>query len=207
LEASPCQPSNCTPDDCGDGPDDSGFYQVHALGASGLPFTFSTAIQPTDNKVIIAPIISVSVAVSMTPLATSVPPMNVSRWRSSAMMADCIRLGLLGLRRNSPIVGNVICFAVLQILCSQQRIERPIRGRNALRKAWAKRCRRPRNRDKRLGIVCQSKPSHPVLRGQRPCQAVAWMRATCQQLLGWGMRTCGRWPLLKACYGCKFSVA
>ncbi len=57
------------------------------------------------------------------------------------MMADCIRLGLLGLRRNSPIVVNVTCFAVLQILCNQPRIERPIRGRNALRKGRAKRCR------------------------------------------------------------------
>ncbi len=33
------QPSNCTPDDCRDGPNDSGFNQVHAFGASGLPFT------------------------------------------------------------------------------------------------------------------------------------------------------------------------
>jgi len=79
LEATPCEPSNCTPDDCADSADDGGFYQVHAFGASGLAFTFSTAIQPTDNKVIIAPMISVSVAVSMTPLATSVPPMKVSK--------------------------------------------------------------------------------------------------------------------------------
>ena len=74
----------------------------------------------------------------MTPLATSVPPIKVSRWRSSAMMADCMRLGLLGLRLNSPMVGNVIWFAVLQILCSQPRIVRPNRGTNAPRKAWAK---------------------------------------------------------------------
>ena len=124
------------------------------------------------------------------------------------MMADCIKgsFGWSGLRRNSPMVGNVIWFAVLQILCSQPRIERPIRGRNALRKGRAKRCMGPRNRDKRLGIVCQSKPSHPVLRGERPCPALAGMRATCQRLLGWGMRTCGRWPLLKACEGCELSV-
>ena len=195
MEASPCQPSNCTADDCGDGPDDSGFNQVHAFGASGLAFTFSTAIQPTDSKVIIAPIISVKVAVSMTPLATSVPPMNVSKWRSSAMMADCMRLGLLGLRLNSPIVGNVIWFAVLQILCSQPRIAHPNRGRNAPRKGRATRCMRPRNRGIRLERGCRSKRGHPVLRGKRPCQAVAGMRATCQGLLGWGMRTCGRWPL------------
>lgn len=120
--------------------------------------------------------ISVSVAVSMTPLATSVPPINVSKWRSRAMMADCMSgsFGWSGLRlRNSPMVVNVICFAVLQILCSQPRIEHPIRGRNARRKGGATRCMGPRNRDKRLEIVCQSKPSHPVLRGERPCQAVA----------------------------------
>lgn len=121
-------------------------------------------------------------------------------------MADCIRLGLLGLRRNSPMVVNVICFAVLQILCSQQRIERPIRGRNALRKAWAIRCKRRRNRDKRLGIVCRSIPSHPVLRGERPCQAVAGIATTGLRPSATGMRTCGRWPLLKACEGCEFIV-
>jgi hypothetical protein len=58
------------------------------------------------------------------------------------MTADCMMLGLLGLRLNSPMVGNVIWFAVLQILGNLRRIERPNRGRNALRKAWAKRCKR-----------------------------------------------------------------
>ena len=57
----------------------------------------------------------------------------------------------------------------------------------------------------RLEIVCQSKPVHPVLQGAQPCQAVAGMRATCQRLLGWGMRTFGRWPSLGG-EGCEFGV-
>ena len=158
----------------------------------GSPFVLSKAIQPTDNRVNTEPMISVSVAVSMMPLATRVPPMKVNRWRSKAMTADFIKgsfgvSGVSGLRLRNNLICSWVCWRD-----SRLRIVPPNLQRRELRKVRAK------FRTGSLPWVglppkgCRSTQGRPRPQGKpqrsNPCREPA----PCQRWPAWGMRTCGR---------------
>ena len=128
LESALRKPSDNAPGYCTEGRYHTCFYQVHFL-----TFTLSIVIQPTESKVINAPIISCKVSVSNKPLATSVPPIKVNRWRSNAMTADFIRGSLVvsGLRLRNNLIG--ICDG-----CSRFCTARPILQRCGFRQVPAK---------------------------------------------------------------------
>ena len=179
----------------------------------GTSFDLSKAIQPTESKVITDPIISVKVVVSMIPLATSVPPMKVSKWRSSAMTAAFIigRFGWSGLRlRNSPMIVNVFTCEVLQILDSRLRIVLPIRQRREPRRVWATPESVTKGQVLRLPKGCpRTKPLDcrglydPTL---RRCAERFQYRESCESQRKWRTRICGRRAWLRCCERCEFGV-
>ena len=73
---------------------------------------------------------------SMKPLATSAPPMKVRRWRRSASVA-AFMIGSFGVFSGLRLRNSFICLAIC-VGCNLRCTAHPSRGRNALRRVWAK---------------------------------------------------------------------